>query len=377
MHDDKDNSRRNLPLNLTLSLAALVIIIAGLKAGASLVVPLLLSLFIAVVCTAPIHFLQRLGVGPRLAVWITLSVIGAFLMLLVLLLVNSFSTFVDALPGLERQFREYYLNLLGWLATTGMSIRPEQFVEWLDPTHATQFVPRFLGELGNLLLQSVIVALLVIFMLFETLNFPAKVSQALRDPAPSLRRFGEFSLTLKRYLAVKTLISLITGALVWVACALVGVEFPLLWATLAFGLNFIPNIGSVLAAIPPVLLLLISPDAGLLKVISLASAYLAINFVMGNLVEPRVMGRALGLSTFVAFLSLVVWGWILGTVGMLLSVLLTMTLKIALESHPDTRWIAHLLGPGDPRNDREVGSKADLGLERHRPDQGRGDEEVK
>jgi len=68
---------------------------------------------------------------------------------------------------------------------------------------------------------------------------------------------------------------------------------------------------------------------------------------MGNLVEPRAMGQALGLSTFVAFLSLVVWGWIFGAVGMLLSVVLTMTLKIALDSHPETRWIAHLLGPGE------------------------------
>lgn len=374
MNDDKDEIRGTLPLNLTLGLAALVVIIAGMKAGASLVVPLLLSLFIALVCTTPVHFLHRLGVGLRLAVWITLLVIGAFLTLLVLLLVSSFSTFVEALPGLEQQIHEYYLNLLNRLAQIGVSIRPEQFTEWLDPANATQFVPQFLGELGNLLLQSVIVALLVIFMLFETLNFRDKFSLALRDPAPSLRRFSEFSLTLKRYLAVKTVISLITGALVWVACALVGVDFPLLWATLAFGLNFIPNIGSVLAAIPPVLLLLVSPDAGLLKVVILAAAYLVINLVMGNLVEPRAMGRALGLSTFVAFLSLVVWGWILGTVGMLLSVLLTMTLKIALESHPDTRWIAQLLGPGDQRHGYDDPSSSDSApLERHRPDWSRGD----
>ncbi|MFC3283043.1 AI-2E family transporter [Litchfieldella rifensis] len=373
MNDDNNEVRRILPLNLTLGLAALVVIVAGMKAGASLLVPLLLSLFIAVVCTAPVHFLQRLGVGPRLAVWITLLVIGAFLMLLGLLLVSSFSTFVEALPDLEQEIHEYYLNLLNRLAEIGVSIRPQQFTEWWDPANATQFVPQFLGQLGNLLLQSVIVALLVIFMLFETLNFRDKISGALRDPDPSLRRFSEFSVTLKRYLAVKTVISLVTGALVWVACALVKVDFPLLWATLAFGLNFIPNIGSVLAAIPPILLLLVSPDAGLLKIVVLASAYLAINFVMGNLVEPRAMGRALGLSTFVAFLSLVVWGWILGTVGMLLSVLLTMTLKIALESHPDTRWIAHLLGPGEQHGYDDPSSPDRAALKRHRPDLSRGD----
>jgi predicted PurR-regulated permease PerM len=115
---------------------------------------------------------------------------------------------------------------------------------------------------------------------------------------------------------------------------------------LAFALNFIPNIGSAIAAVPPVLLLLVSQNGGVGDAFLLALAYLGVNFVLGNLLEPRLMGRALGLSTLVAFLSLVVWGWIFGVAGLLLSVLLTMTLKIALDSHPQTRWMAHLLGPG-------------------------------
>jgi predicted PurR-regulated permease PerM len=353
-HTD-DDAHRSIPLNLTLALAALVVIVAGMKAGASLLVPLLLALFIAVVCTAPVQWLnRRLGLELRLAVWLTLLVIGGILLLLGLLLVNSFGTFVEALPGIEERLHEHYLNMLDSLATMGLAIDAGRLAEMLDIEELGGWIPRLIGELGNLLMQSMIVGLLVVFMLFETLNFRDKFSRALANPAPSLQRFSEFSLTLKRYLAVKTLISLVTGLLVWLACLLVGVDFPLLWATLAFALNFIPNIGSVIAAIPPVLLLLVSPDAGLIQALTLAMAYLAINFVLGNLVEPRVMGRALGLSTFVAFLSLVVWGWILGVVGMLLSVLLTMTLKIALDSHPQTRWIAHLLGPGQYGIDEEV-----------------------
>ncbi|GHC21679.1 AI-2E family transporter [Aidingimonas halophila] len=347
-----NESTRTIPLNLLLALAALVIIVGGMRAGASLLVPLLLALFIAVVCTSPVHWLHRCGLSLRLSVWVTLLVLGILISLLGLLLASSFTTFTDALPTLEEELNAFYLNLLRWLAQHGVSISPEQFSEWVDPTQATQLVPTFLSELGNMLIQSVVVALLVIFMLFETLNFRDKVSQALRDPGPSLRGFQQFSLTLKRYLAVKTVVSLITGALVWIACMVLNVDFPLLWATMAFGLNFIPNIGSVLAAIPPVILLLVTPGGGVLQAAILAGAYLVINLVMGNLIEPRMMGRALGLSTFVAFLSLVVWGWIFGTVGMLLSVLLTMTLKIALESHPETRWIARLLGPAGEREER-------------------------
>ncbi|TDO08729.1 MULTISPECIES: AI-2E family transporter [Halomonas] len=342
-----DHNSNTLPLNLLLALAALVVIIAGLRAGSSLLVPLLLAILIAVVCTAPVHWLHRLGMSKQLAVWLTLVVIGGFLSLLGLLLANSFGTFIDALPGIEKKLYQYYLGLLDGLAGLGLAIDTNRLADLLDAEQFGNWIPTVLGEVGNLLMQSVMVGLLVMFLLFETLNFREKVSRALVNPAPSLRRFSEFSLTLKRYLAVKTLVSLVTGALIWLACKLLGVDFPLLWAVLAFALNYIPNIGSAIAAVPPVLLLLVSPQGGMFDALLLAAAYLGVNFVMGNIIEPRVMGRALGLSTFVAFLSLVVWGWIFGVVGMLLSVVLTMTLKIALDSHPETRWIAHLLGPGD------------------------------
>ncbi|MDW5376725.1 AI-2E family transporter [Halomonas sp. HP20-15] len=344
MDHDVDDNKRSIPLNLTLALAALVIIIAGMKLGADLLVPLILSLFIAVICTSPVHWLYRMGVGRRSAVLLTLLIIGIFLVLLGSLLASSLATFMEALPKLEDQLHKHYLNLLNWLSGLGVYIRPKRMSEWLDPTGATQLVPTFLNSLGSLLTQSVLIILLVIFMLFETLDFRNKVAQSLENPAPSLRRFKEFSYNLKRYLAIKTLISLVTGALIFCACLLLGVKFPLLWGTLAFSLNYIPNIGSALAAVPAVLLTLVMPDGGLAKAGILAGAYLVINFVIGNLIEPRVMGRTLGLSTLVAFLSLVVWGWILGPVGMLLSVPLTMTLKIALNSHPETRWLARMLG---------------------------------
>ena len=129
-----------------------------------------------------------------------------------------------------------------------------------------------------------------------------------------------------------------------------GVDFPILWGLLAFLLNYVPTIGSIIAAIPPLLLALIqiSPAAAG----AVGAGFVVINLIMGNAIEPRFMGKGLGLSTLVVFLSLVVWGWVLGPVGMLLSVPLTMTVKIALEANPNTQWLAHLLGPADalPKN---------------------------
>ncbi|MCB8888588.1 MULTISPECIES: AI-2E family transporter [Halomonadaceae] len=359
MQNLTDKDYRSIPLNATLAIAALVIIVTGMKLGSDLLVPLLLAIFIAVVCTSPVHWLHRHGVGMRMAAIITLLVLLGFFLLIGVLVVNSFSTFIDALPDIEARLYEHYWNLLNTLAARGFAIDPEQLTSAFDMDEDGSWVAMLLSEIGAIVMQGSIVALLVMFMLFETLNFRAKISRALENPAPSLKRFSEFSLTLKRYLAVKTVISLATGVLVWLSCLIIGVEFPLLWGVLAFALNFIPNIGSALAAVPPVLLLLVAQDGGVLQAMMLASAYLVINFVLGNLIEPRVMGQALGLSTFVAFLSLVVWGWIFGAAGMLLSVVLTMTLKIALDSHPQTRWIAHLLGPGARQLKRSAGHGGD------------------
>jgi predicted PurR-regulated permease PerM len=143
-------------------------------------------------------------------------------------------------------------------------------------------------------------------------------------------------------MAIQTVISLATGACVAIFLTIMGVDYPLLWGVLAFLLNYIPNIGSIMAALPPVLLTII--QFGLGRAVGVAIGYLVINMTIGNVISPHLMGRGLGLSTLVVFLSLIFWGWILGPVGMLLSVPLTMTVKIALESSEDTRWIAILLG---------------------------------
>ncbi|WIX34331.1 AI-2E family transporter [Salinicola sp. JS01] len=352
MSPGQEPAFRNIPFHLMLTLASLTIIVSGLRAAEALIIPILLSIFIAVICASPVHWLYRRGMNSYAAVLITLLILGGLLALFGTLLGNSVAMFMERWPEMQQELQGHYLNLLEWLAHQGMSVSPRELSSMIDDSQDKGWISVFLSGLGVVLSQSLVILLMVNFMLFETLDFRQKVARALANPGPSLERFTEFSHNLKRYMAVKTVVSLITGALVTLAAWLVGVEFALLWGALAFILNYIPNIGSVIAAVPPVLLTLSMPDGGMVKALTLSGAYLAINFVIGNLVEPRVMGRTMGLSTLVAFLSLVVWGWILGPVGMLLSVPLTMTLKIALDSHPETRWIAKMLGPSERRQRR-------------------------
>ena len=136
-----------------------------------------------------------------------------------------------------------------------------------------------------------------------------------------------------------------TGLLIWICLAIIGVDYAIIWALIAFLLNYIPNIGSLIAAIPAILFSYV--QLGFNGAIWTTIVFVAVNTVIGNVIEPRVMGKGLGLSTFVVFWSLLFWGFVLGTIGMFLSVPLTMAIKIMLAQNGQTRWIAILLGTQD------------------------------
>ena len=206
-----------------------------------------------------------------------------------------------------------------------------------------KFVASGLKSLGSVLANGFFISLTIIFMLLEATSIPAKLKFIMINSSASMEPFKKFISKAKDYMAIKTLTSFITGILVAIWILIMGIDYPLLWGVLAFALNYVPNIGSIVAAVPAVLLATI--QVGFFKAIILASGYVVINIIIGSVIEPRFIGRGLGLSTLVVFLSLLFWGWVLGPIGMLLSVPLTITAKIALDSNEDTRWLAVLLGP--------------------------------
>ena len=224
-----------------------------------------------------------------------------------------------------------------------MDISGPALTEIFNPGAAMKLVAALLNSLGNMLANGFLILMTVIFVLLEASSFPAKLHTVLGGPESSLVRFDNFISNVKHYMAIKTLVSLATGILVAIWLTVIGVDYALLWGLLTFALNYVPNIGSIIAAVPAVLLAII--QLGFMRAGAAAAGYVVINLLMGSVIEPRFMGRGLGLSTLVVFLSLIFWGWVLGPVGMLLSVPLTITAKIALDSRDETRWIAVLLGP--------------------------------
>ena len=157
-------------------------------------------------------------------------------------------------------------------------------------------------------------------------------------------RFKSFVDHIQRYVVIKTIISMTTGILVGIWMIILGVEFPVLWGFLAFLLNYVPSLGVVIAAIPAVLFAAIQLGPGHAALV--AVGYLAINFIIGTAIEPKIVGKGIGLSTLVVFLSLIFWGTLLGLIGAVLCIPITMTLKFLLEINEDTRWMGVWLGPG-------------------------------
>ena len=328
---------------IIITIAALVIVVAGMRAATVLLVPFFLAIFISIISATPLFWLQRKGLPTWLAL-ITV-ILGVLIVgfLMAWLVGSSIKDFSNNLPVYEEKFKLQTAGIIAWIGKFGIDISDLGITNIFNPGAAMKFVASMLNSLGKLLTNGFLILMTAIFMLLEATSIPAKLRTILGDGETSLEHFDKFIKNVNNYIAIKTLASLSTGALVAGFVFIMGLDYPLLWGLLAFVLNYVPNIGSIIAAVPAVLLAII--QVGIVKAMGIAAGYVVINLAMGNVIEPHFMGRGLGLSTLVVFLSLLFWGWILGPVGMLLSVPLTITVKIALDSREETRWIAVLLGP--------------------------------
>ncbi len=330
-------------LKFLLGAAAFVAIVAGMKAAAPLLVPFLVAVYLAVIAAPVVFWLRGKGVPAMLAVTFVIVLMIGLLILMGYFVGSSINGFLNSLPAYEEDLKSKVIDLGNWLGQHGIGLSQKTLTDSFDPSAAMGMAATLITSIGGLITKTFLILLTVIFILLEASSFSAKLRSSLRNADVPLQGFAEFAITLNRYVAIKTLVSLATGASVAAWNAAVGVDYPLLWGLLAFLLNYIPNLGSIIAAVPAIVLALL--QYGWATALVLTIGYLVINLGISNFLEPRFLGRGLGLSTLIVFVSLVSWAWVLGPVGMLLSVPLTVTLKIALASSPRTRWIAVLLGP--------------------------------
>jgi AI-2 transport protein TqsA len=328
---------------ILVTIASFIVIVAGIRAAEVILVPFLLAAFIAIISASPMFWLQKKGAPTWLSLFIVILGVLLIGLLMSAMIGTSVRDFSKDLPIYQAKLKIQTTAIIAWLDKTGIDISRPALVEIFDPGAAMKLAAAVLNGLGNALANTFLILMTVIFILLEASSFPAKLQQILGDPDSSLGNFEKFLDTVKQYMAIKTGISLATGICITIWLTILGVDYSLLWGLLAFLLNYVPAIGSIIAAIPAVLLAAVQIGTG--TSLLAAGGYITINVLMENVIEPRFMGKGLGLSALVIFLSLTFWGWILGPIGMLLSVPLTITAKIALDSREDTKWIALLLGP--------------------------------
>lgn len=327
---------------VALIIAAFIIIIAGVMYAQSLITQLLLALFISIICAQPIKWLQKKRVPQGIAITMVFVGIIALFMGFGELIGASLSSFSDDAPKYEQNLKEVGTTILQFIEDRGIAIPTDEMSKLFNPSKVMGLTAGLLGQLGSFMGNAFTIFFLVLFLLMELNSFKVKTSAIMKGSRQSLTFLNTLGDSIRHYLSIKTMTSLLTGIVIWISLAIIGVDYAIIWALIAFLLNYIPNIGSIIAAIPAVLFTLV--QLGLGGVIWTTVVFVLVNLIIGSIVEPKIMGRGMGLSTFVVFISLIFWGFMLGTVGMFLSVPLTMAIKIILEQNPKTKWIAILLG---------------------------------
>lgn len=344
---------------MVMFLAALVLVIAGLKAAQSFFVPALLAFFIATVSYPVTDWLRRHRMPRAVAVLLTVLVDFAFLAGVVVLgmaIVGDLQEKWDAeYYDLTRErIKESSEAVASKLREWGVEDAGDKVREMTNDNLAELRGINFAqiwnlgsGVVGRVLSffgTSVIVIILTVFMLSEARMFGRRFGAIIEARGPNFQRMASAMRDTQRYLGIKTVTSLATGILAGLLCWAAEIDFFLLWGILAYALNYIPVVGSIIAAVPPVLLALIIKDGGPVDALVVGGGFFLINTFLGNFLEPMFMGRRFGLSTLVVVLSVMFWGWLWGPIGMLLAVPLTMMVKVVLDNSEEFRWVAVAIG---------------------------------
>ncbi|QKF80611.1 AI-2E family transporter [Halarcobacter ebronensis] len=322
-------------------LACIVVILAGLKAASEIVIILFLAIFISSIISTVISFLEGKNF-PKIISYLVVLAIFTLISLILAYIVNiSLKDFLSNLPQYEKQLQLLVVKAIAFAESYGVSVEKKTILDALNFSSFFGITTNLIGSIGTFLSKFLLIIIGIAFILAESKSFERKLKIIFEKDKESLRNLHLFSFNIKKYFLVKTSTSFFTGFFIAITLIFFGIDYPILWGVIAMLFNFVPVVGSIIAAIPAVLLSLVSADLN--TTIILIVLYVFINITISNIVEPKFMGKELGLSPLVIFFSLILWGWILGIVGMFLAVPITMTLKIAFDSNHSTKWISLLM----------------------------------
>jgi AI-2 transport protein TqsA len=330
--------------------ASFIVIIAGIKMASEVVVILFLAIFISSIFSTLLNVLAKKNI-PRIISYFLILLIVVFVSFMFAYVINiSLNDFVENLPSYEEKFKNLIMNSIHFAQISGLEIDKQKILNALSFSSFFGYTTNIIGSIGTFLSKFLLVIIGVAFILAESKSFQTKLKVIFRNNARKLEHFNLFSYNIQRYFVVKSFTSFLTGFIIAIVLSFFGVDYPILWGVIAMLFNFVPVVGSIIASIPAILLALMNLPLSI--TIWVVVLYVVINISISNILEPKLMGKELGLSPLVIFFSLIFWGYILGIVGMFLAVPITMTLKIAFDSNTSSHWIGILMSDLSRKRDK-------------------------
>jgi len=326
--------------SLLASLAYLIIIIAGLKAGSSIIVPLLMAFFWFLLFLPLVNKLRSLGMPDLITTVVVFGITLFIVMIVGTFLISSGQDLVANLPMYQEKYHELIPKIAGFFERFGLSLEKNHIIDFFDPMKIIDYTARFLKNMGSIMTNGFMTLIIVMFLFLESSMLTKKMFFLLQTEE-SKKNVMSFIKNINTYFSIKTLTSALTGIIIYGILAFFDLEYASLFGFIAFLLNYIPSIGSILAAIPAILISLL--QLTFVDTVFITIGYLVVNNLIGNLLEPRLLSNGVGISTLFIFLSMVFWGWVLGPVGMFLSVPLTIILKMACMYSQKWKWVSVIL----------------------------------
>lgn len=333
-------------ITFLIAAASLILILWGVNQAQSVISLILVSGFLSIIGIPPFFWLIKKGISSSISALIVIASMIVVFLIIDLLIAMSVKSLIDALPVYQVRLEEQLNSLKIFAAELGVTLDDKELLKLLSPETISAFGARLFSGLVSIISSTVVIMLTVSFVLLEAPSFPKKLRTVIGDPKAVFPEFSIFVNDIKRYVILQTIVSLATGIIAGLWLVIMGVDFALLFGLLTFLFNYIPNVGSILAITPAVIVTFI--QFGFEKAVIVFVGYLLITLVTGSIIVPRILGQKLGISNLVVFLSLIFWGSLLGMIGMVLCVPLTMALKFVLERSDSTKWIAALLGRESP-----------------------------
>lgn len=335
-----ETAKRDRSINRDLvTLAAAIIVIFGMQRLSTLLAPVLLAMFFVLAFLPMLTWLQRKGVSHRWSVVIVVVTVLMSALLLVALIVVSVSQVVGNIPEYRVAIRGQIDALAGELTDVGIDVEGDDLAKQLDVdvliTIAAKVLPSVVAFLG----ATVLVLMLFIYVLIDSEGIRSRLRRGIGTDDAQLARLSSMVSVVGRYISIRLVMGGLSAALNVVLLLLVGVDYALFWGIVALIMSFIPYLGYWIALIPPFLIALatVSPEAAAVVFFG----YWLINGGIDNILGPHLLGRGLDVTPAVSVVAIVFWGIVLGPVGAVLAMPLTVAVKLLiLERYPDSRWLA-------------------------------------